>query len=27
MPLPSPWSSLTWLREDEQLSRVLVPLD
>jgi hypothetical protein len=27
MPLPSPWSSLIWLREDERLSRVLVPLD
>jgi hypothetical protein len=27
MPLPSPWSGLEWLREDEQLGRVLVPID
>lgn len=25
--LASPWSCLEWRREDEQLSRVLVPLD
>jgi hypothetical protein len=24
---PSPWSGLEWSREDEQLGRVLVPLD
>jgi hypothetical protein len=27
MPCGSPWSRLEWQREDEQLSRVLVPLD
>jgi hypothetical protein len=25
-PATSPWSRLEWVREDEQLSRVLVPL-
>ena len=25
-PQPSPWSELTWLREDESLERTLVPL-
>jgi hypothetical protein len=24
---PSPWSGLEWSREDEQLGRVLLPLD
>jgi hypothetical protein len=27
MTLASPWSGLEWLREDEDLGRVLVPLD
>jgi len=27
MTAASPWSGLDWFREDEQLSRVLVPLD
>jgi hypothetical protein len=27
VPVASPWSSLEWGREDEQLRRVLVPLD
>jgi hypothetical protein len=26
-PAASPWSGLDWLRDDEQLGRVLVPLD
>jgi hypothetical protein len=26
-PLASPWSGLQWCREDEQLNRVLVPVD
>jgi hypothetical protein len=27
IPVLSPWSGLEWCREDEQLNRVLVPLD
>jgi hypothetical protein len=27
IPFLSPWSGLEWCREDEQLNRVLVPLD
>lgn len=27
VPCASPWSGLEWLRDDEQLRRVLVPLD
>jgi hypothetical protein len=27
IPFASPWSGLEWCREDEQLGRVLVPLD
>jgi hypothetical protein len=27
VPAASPWSALEWLRDDEQLGRVLVPLD
>jgi hypothetical protein len=27
LPMASPWSSLTWLREDEELNRVLVSID
>jgi hypothetical protein len=27
IPLGSPWSGLEWIREDEQLGRVLVPID
>ena len=27
IPCASPWSGLEWCREDEQLGRVLVPLD
>ena len=27
IPSASPWSGLEWCREDEQLGRVLVPLD
>ena len=27
VPFASPWSGLSWCREDEQLGRVLVPLD
>jgi hypothetical protein len=26
-PLASPWSGLAWLREDEDLSRVLLPVE
>jgi hypothetical protein len=27
VPVTSPWSRLEWVREDEALSRVLIPLD
>jgi hypothetical protein len=27
IPVASPWSGLAWLHEDEELNRVLVPLD
>ncbi len=27
IPVASPWSGLAWLREDESLERILVPLD
>ena len=27
VPVTSPWSRLEWVREDDALSRVLIPLD